>query len=82
MACHENQNQRCSACGLGGDLRPYGPDGTWICFHCATGTPEANTSAREQFLSQLEASGPVAILDGTNVGPYPARQFKERTDGE
>lgn len=68
---------RCSHCKRTGDLRPYGKGGTWVCFGCATSSPEREAEAREQFGSQLEASGPVALIDGTNVGPYPAKHCTE-----
>lgn len=68
---------RCSHCQRTGDLRPYGRGGTWVCFGCAMSTPEREADAREQFHTQLEASGPVALIDGTEVGPYPAKHGVE-----
>ena len=48
-----------------------------VCFPCATSTPEREKVAQEQFAMQLNSSGPVAVLDGTNVGPYPAEHHPE-----
>lgn len=42
----------------------------------------AEADAREQFGSQLEASGPVALIDGTEVGPYPAKHSKKASHEE
>lgn len=62
---------KCHYCGQDADTRPYGPKGAQVCFGCATSTPEREADARRNFLGQLDASGPVAVLDGSNVGPYP-----------
>ena len=59
------------------DLRPYGPNSAMVCFPCATSTPEREKIAQEQFAMQLNGSGPVVVLDGTNAGPYPAEHHPE-----
>lgn len=60
----------CHYCGNPGDLRPYGPKSAMVCFRCAMETPERQAEAKRNFGQQLEASGPVAVLDGTETGPY------------
>lgn len=62
---------RCHYCTKTNDLRPYGPRGAMVCFTCAMGTPERRAEAESSFASQLRASGPVAVIDGTEAGPYP-----------
>lgn len=61
----------CCHCPATSDLRPYGPKGAMICFDCMKASPEREDEAKRQFGAQLNASGPVAVLDGTSVGPYP-----------
>jgi hypothetical protein len=63
----------CHYCNMPGDLRPYGPKGAMVCFQCAMATPEREKEAGEMFGLQLNASGPVAVIDGSQVGPYPAK---------
>jgi hypothetical protein len=53
------------------ELRPYGPKGAWLCFNCMKSSPEREASAKDAFVAQLDACGSVAVVDGTNVGPYP-----------
>jgi len=53
------------------DLRPYGRGGSFVCFDCATLTPERENETRANFRAQLDACGKVAVLDGSCAGPYP-----------
>lgn len=68
---------KCHYCNEPGDLRPYGPRGAMICFDCMKASPDREAAARCQFLAQIDACGPVAVIDGSHVGPYP--YSKERT---
>lgn len=52
------------------EVRPYGPQGAWICFNCMTASPEREAEAKKQFGSQLDAAGSVAII-GETTGPRP-----------
>lgn len=61
----------CYICGRGGDLRPYGANSQFTCFPCAMGSPERATEAQKQFSMQLRAVPGVAVIDGTEAGPYP-----------
>ena len=63
---------KCYYCGETDDLRPYGPKGAMVCFDCAMSTPERKAETERNFAMQLDAAGPIAIIDGTEVGPYPA----------
>jgi hypothetical protein len=57
--------RECHYCGSAGDLRPYGPGGSSVCFPCAT-TPERNADTEAAFGALLEASS--AIGDPLIVG--------------
>lgn len=61
---------KCHYCTATGDLRPYGPRGSMVCFGCAMGTPERKAETERNYLTQLIAAGPVAVI-GEEVGPYP-----------
>ena len=63
----------CYYCNTPQDLRPYGPKGTMVCFSCAMSTPERKQETEQNFAAQLLAITDDAILDGTEVGPYPAK---------
>ena len=63
----------CYYCQQPGDLRPYGPKGAMICHPCMKKVPEREAEAKRQFGAQLEAAGPKAVIDGSEVGPYPAK---------
>lgn len=59
----------CYLCGQLSELRPYGPRGEMVCFPCAM-KPENKAATEQQFTTQLNAAGHVAII-GEAVGPYP-----------
>lgn len=59
----------CTYCGTKEEeMRPYGPDGAWLCFDCLMRDPEIEAAATKQFFAQLDACGSVALI-GTEVGP-------------
>jgi hypothetical protein len=62
---------KCLYCERTNDLRPYGPKGAFVCFKCATETPEREACASEQFTSQLMACGENAVVIGHEHGPVP-----------
>lgn len=68
---------KCHYCEATNDLRPYGPQGSMVCFPCATATPERNAEAKRNFLAQLDVSGPGPVLIGTEAGPYPAQHHPQ-----
>lgn len=47
----------CQLCGKVADVRPYGPNGAWVCFECGM---KDEAEARRRF---------GAILDGKPLGP-------------
>lgn len=53
------------------DLRPYGPNCSFICFSCMKEDSAREQVAINQFTVQVNACDNAAIIDGTNVGPYP-----------
>lgn len=66
---------KCHYCGKGpekDEMRPYGPNGAWIHFDCMMADPKRTESAKQEFGKQLDAAGPVAVIDGdpTGVRPY------------
>lgn len=68
---------KCLYCDKTFDLRPYGPKGAMVCFECATAKPERKAETERNFASQVRAvKGPV-LLDGTEVGPYPAEHHPQ-----
>ena len=80
-------NDPCCYCGLTigqldqqGDtveLRLYGPNGAWVCFCCAMATPERERQTELNFEAQLNAAGPIALLDTRdNFGPRPFNKDK------
>lgn len=71
----EKQAMKCHYCDKTRDLRPYGPRGAMVCFGCATSTPQREAEAKRNFLTQLDACGPVAMIDGSDAGPYPAKHY-------
>jgi hypothetical protein len=59
----EGKKQRCHYCGEPGDLRPYGPDGSWVCFPCTTATEERSDAAGAVFQAQIQQ----AFRDGADI---------------
>lgn len=69
----------CYVCGTTKDIRPYGPRGSMICFACMRADSKREAEAKTQFLTQLEACGDVAAIDGTDIGPYPDLGTKRKS---
>ena len=67
----EREIMGCHYCNTSIDLRPYGPQGTMVCFNCAMSTPERQAETERNFYIQLEACGPYAVIDSTETGTYP-----------
>lgn len=56
------------------ELRPYGPGGAWVCYPCATATPEREQEAAQGFGALLEAAGTIGggvATIGHTDGPRP-----------
>lgn len=64
---------KCCYCGSSyEELRPYGLNGSMVCFTCAFSTPERESETNSQFINQFLAAsiyGPVTI--GEETGPRP-----------
>ena len=70
------RNKRCYYCGEGpekDEMRPYGPNMSWIHFNCMMAQPEREAAASKQFASQLDAAGPIAMIDGDETGVRPLK---------
>ena len=68
-----NGYKKCFYCQKTNDLRPYGPNGSMVCFDCAMSSTERKVETENNFAVQLRVAGPVAVVDGTSVGPYPMK---------
>jgi hypothetical protein len=55
------------------DLRPYGPNGSMVCFKCAMESPERTAQAEHQLSKVLDACGDVIVMD-EKTGPRPPSQ--------
>jgi len=78
----KNEKMKCYYCGKeDNELRPYGPKGSMVCFECAMATPEREKETERNFVAQLEAAGPIAVV-GTEVGPFPIEHLSSDTEGE
>lgn len=66
---------RCETCNEAGELRPYGPGGSLICFDCAFATPETTAQTEAAFHTQIEAAEAMSdvgvTLIGGESGPEP-----------
>lgn len=71
----ERSARSCVHCGTSEkELRPYGPAGSWVCFPCATATPEREKELEAQFgllLNANEAISPSGATALTAEGPVP-----------
>jgi ribosomal protein L37AE/L43A len=56
---HREADGKCELCGMKDELRPYGPNGEWICFDCGM-KDEAITAA--QFAKVLGRAD-VTVID-------------------
>lgn len=66
----------CHYCGTTEkELRPYGPGGTWVCFPCATATPERESAMEAAFVALLDGATAISttgiVAIGQEAGPRP-----------
>ena len=73
-------DMKCYYCSTTCDLRPYGPHGAMVCFNCATSTPEREAETQRNFGTQLDAAGPIALIEGTEIGPYPVKHHPQAAE--
>jgi len=50
---------KCQLCGKEAELRPYGPNGEWICFECGMKDEE---TTKKRFKSFILGSG-IRVID-------------------
>lgn len=48
---HNESEGTCELCGKEDDLRPYGPNGAWVCYSCGMKDEE---EAKRQFAKLIE----------------------------
>lgn len=55
------------------DVRPYGHNGSLICFNCVKSSPELEEIAKNNFLAQLDAASAHSkiVVLGEPTGPRP-----------
>ncbi len=55
------------------ELRPYGPNGTCVCFNCAFATPDREEQTKKMFNQQFDSALSVSnsIVIGEHTGPRP-----------
>jgi hypothetical protein len=56
---HRESIGECQLCGSEDELRPYGPNGKWVCFDCGMKDEE---EARRQF-SKVINGADIVVLD-------------------
>lgn len=64
----------CFYCGQPGDLRPYGPKGSMVCFPCGTSDPERAKETGDNFIAGLMAAfehGNIVVMDADTGMLYP-----------
>jgi hypothetical protein len=70
----------CHYCGEGEDkdeMRPYGPNGSWVHFCCMKADPKREQAASAEYHRQCEAAGPVHLIDGHPTGVRPFEPSKQ-----
>ena len=56
---HRESIGACQLCGAEEELRPYGPDGCWVCFDCGM---KDEDEAKRRFTHAISGSD-VVVLD-------------------
>jgi hypothetical protein len=69
----------CHYCGpTEKELRPYGPDGSDICYSCMKESPEREQEASQRYGALLEANAVIGddiVTIGSEDGPQPGVQL-------
>lgn len=73
----EGTPENCATCGKPEELRPYGANGAWVCFHCAMATPESKAEAVKRMHAALDAAGPVPVI-GVGGPPMSLAEARKR----
>lgn len=64
----------CYYCKQPGNLRPYGPGGSWVCAPCVSGGDAREDDAASVFLALLDAAqamSPIGVVVDAGSGPEP-----------
>jgi hypothetical protein len=69
---------QCHYCCAQSDLRPYGPQGSMVCFKCAMATPEREAETERHFAAQINAITNDAVVICTEAGPFPAKHLAKK----
>lgn len=70
------------------ELRPYGPNGAWVCLPCAMATPDRLKQTEVSFYSQMDAAlvqsptGEVVIGEVTGPRPMGTEELQLLIDDE
>lgn len=56
-------------------LRPYGPNGEFICFPCATATPEREEEVKKRFIKAVNDIQNYDTVILTDTGPRGVTEF-------
>lgn len=51
-------------------LRPYGPNGSFVCHPCANETPERRAETEAAIERALEASGPTVVITDEGIRAF------------
>lgn len=68
------EEHTCHYCGKPGNLRPYGPGGSWVCAPCVSGGDAREDAAATNFLALLDAAqamSPIGVVVDAGSGPEP-----------
>lgn len=69
----------CETCGEVDELRPYGPNGEWVCFECAMQDEEA---AGEKFEELFAAYNKEGSMDRRGMESYLEEKIEKLKNGE
>lgn len=70
-------DEKCIYCDATEEIRPYGPNGSWVCIGCVTSDPEIEREAEKNFLAAMDSAGGVSVINGDKYGvrPYSKKQL-------
>jgi hypothetical protein len=60
--------EHCIYCSETEEIRPYGPNGAWLCVNYMKADPEIEKEAYKNFCAALDAAGETAVIDGDKHG--------------
>ena len=72
--------RKCTYCGGSSELRPYGPNGSDVCFTCATATPEREAQAKQAFIRQISTNEVLVLDPRMESGPVPLLKKDQKRD--